>query len=151
MSQHIPNLLNPRLPSCCLKCTSFVWSVDLFHKNRSKSSMRPILSTLRESGDQESAKGESRTKESSSEDFGTEILCVSEPDQLSVSIPVSVPSTNIFIFSRNPEFKLSFVRFYIPFPPAAQKLPPPFLFISWSIQPLWAGTLLYTPGRFSWG
>ena len=44
----------------------------------------------------------------------------------------------------------SFVRFYISFPPAAQKLPPPFLFISWSIQPLWAGTLLYTPGRFSW-
>ena len=149
MSQDIPNLRNPRLPSCCLKCTSFVWSVDLFHKNRSKSSMRPILSTLRESGDQESAKGESRRKESSSEDFGSEILCVSEPDQPSVSIPVSVPSTNIFIFSRNPEFKLSFVRFYISFPPAAQKLPPPFLFISWSIQPLWAGTLLYTPGRFS--
>ena len=111
--------------------------------------MLPMLSILRESGDQESLKGESRTEESSSEDFGTEILCVSEPDQLSVSIPVSVPSTNIFIFSRNPEFKLSFVRFYIPFPPAAQKLPPPFLFISWSIQPLWAGTLLYTPGRFS--
>ena len=49
------------------------------------------------------------------------------------------------------EFKLVNVRFYISFQPAPHKLPPPFLFISWSIQPLWAGTLLYTPGRFSWG
>ena len=71
--------------------------------------MRPILSTLRESGDQESLKGESRTEESSSEDFGTEILCVSEPDQLSVSIPVSVPSTNIFHFSLNPNIRIQIV------------------------------------------
>ena len=68
--------------------------------------MRPILSTLRESGDQESAKGESRRKESSSEDFGSEILCVSEPDKLSVSIPVSVPSTNIFIFSLSANIRI---------------------------------------------
>ena len=112
--------------------------------------MRPTLSTLRENGIKKAQRG-NQEQNKLKRGFGTRLLCVSEPDKLSVSIPVSVPSTNIFIFSRNPEFKLSFVRFYISFPPAAQKLPPPFLFISWSIQPLWAGTLLYTPGRFSWG
>ena len=61
--------------------------------------------------------------------------------------------------SQNPiqSSNLLTARLYVSSPPGAQKAPPrrgpwsPCFCVSLSIQSLWAATLLYTPGKFSWG
>ena len=67
--------------------------------------MRPTLSTLRENGIKKAQWG-NQEQNKLKRGFGTRLLCVSEPDKLSVSIPVSVPSANIFIFSLSANIRI---------------------------------------------
>ena len=64
-----------------------------------------------------------------------------------IFLPLKIKSSN----------RLTATSYICIFSPGAQKAPPrrgpwsPCFCVSLSIQSLWAATLLYTPGKFSWG